>query len=349
MYGSPSGPLGPVGPVYASPSAVIQLITPEQVYANGLTCPEFQQMNLTTPNAVVNDTGCCDAFAYCLDNAQCSSLMTLFQVALIAVLVYCASKYAEAQSRSVFAGGEWLPGIIVPAMFTFFLYVVSLSVHAGSLGCCICCFGRTASLTLVQTGPGGNAIGNPTRANQVPNAIVGSGPRRHGCCEIPSALISSVFTEPATETAAVAHFDKMRTAPMRLLIKVRCGHWVRRGKHSHFVVTYTAEIPYSITAARDYSNTADQVSAALRAASGDSILAEFDSAYDASPHSLDIINSTRTHFENQYRQFDSTVEIGVEYMTASSPRSGLWSSNAHPAARALRAALPPRAACASRL
>jgi hypothetical protein len=237
--------LGPVGPVYASPSAVIQLITPEQVYANGLTCPEFQQMNLTTPNAVVNDTGCCDAFAYCLDNAQCSSLMTLFQVALIAVLVYCASKYAEAQSRSVFAGGEWLPGIIVPAMFTFFLYVVSLSVHAGSLGCCICCFGRTASLTLVQTGPGGNAIGNPTRANQVPNAIVGSGPRRHGCCEIPSALISSVFTEPATETAAVAHFDKMRTAPMRLLIKVRCGHWVRRGKHSHFVVTYTYVMPRS--------------------------------------------------------------------------------------------------------
>jgi hypothetical protein len=82
---------------------------------------------------------------------------------------------------------------------------------------------------------------------------------------------------------------------------------------------YSAEIPCTITAAYDFSNTVDDVSAVLRSASGDTVLVEFDSAYEASPQSLEIINATRAHYEGQYGQLDVVNEVTVEYSSGVMP------------------------------
>jgi len=321
------GPAGPAGAAYSvphfppsgAPPSVFPILLPAQIYANGQNCPEFQQMGFTAPRPKMHESDCGDALNYCCGSAKCSIFTSIVQLGLFAFMIFSIWMHKEQQARDRYYPDSWLLGIIMPAVFGTFLWITSVTVHATQVGCCICCNSRSASLRPALPNYGTGFAGSSAPLNDNFVKVNHEVARHSACCVIPATLAASAVTAPASEADALAHFEKMRTSPVRLLVKIRCGHWTRRGKHNHFLVTFTAEIPCTITAAYDFSNTVDDVSAVLRSSSGDTVLVEFDSAYEASPQSLEIINATRAHYEGQYGQLDVVNEVTVEYSSGVMP------------------------------
>jgi len=231
-------------PVVMSSLPPAATLPAEVMYANGAACPEFDAMashSTASAQPMVNPNSAFDALHFCCSSMPCSFVISLILLGLLIVLIYCASMYNSIPSGDFIRRGDYLPGIIIPAMFGFMIYLVNCITNLAQLSCCPLCIAPSASLkrgafhtAAGATTPMGGTSGDVTHAS---NATAGHR-ASSSFCVMPAVFRSAYFTERASMDDVVAHFDRMRVAPVKLSIKVKCGHRVRRRKHSHYVVTY---------------------------------------------------------------------------------------------------------------
>mgnify|MGYP006876299932 CR=1 FL=1 len=82
---------------------------------------------------------------------------------------------------------------------------------------------------------------------------------------------------------------------------------------------HSADIPYTITAARDTSHSSQALRDAANQVFGNAFLAEFDSGYEPTPESARVIDALRAHYESKYAGMDTDVNVWTEYATGVVP------------------------------
>jgi hypothetical protein len=120
------------------------------------------------------------------------------------------------------------------------VYFTTTVILLSPNGCCLCLRRRERAFDFIAPTAAATAAGAPLYGATSATLAVTRPPAPRGrlCCVVPREVLGSVFTEPTTETALLEHFERLRTAPISLVVSVRCGHWRRRGKHNQFNLTH---------------------------------------------------------------------------------------------------------------
>jgi len=248
-------PGAPAAPISPSTSSLAALIPAAQFYANGAASEELRaaaaEEPVMTEEYMVNATGAGEACGYTCRALSCVCGLTVFCVILFIVMIFCAMRYAMLTDRDDWiAAADYIPGIFVPVMFIAMIYIIVSMLLYIQLNCAPCgCGGVSASLrngahtteslgVPVAAGLGQQPVGTEVNFNAGSGNAAVLNPQAQRCCSVPLAFKSAMLTDRASLDDLAAHVERMRTAPIALTVRVKAGHTVRRGKHSHFVPTY---------------------------------------------------------------------------------------------------------------
>ena len=161
-------PGAPAAPISPSLSSLAALIPAAQFYANGAASEELRaaaaEEPVMTEEYMVNATGAVEACRYTCQAMSCVCVTTVLCVILLLVLIFCAMRYAMLSDGDDWIhAGDYIPGIMLPAMFIAFAYI-SLCAFAHILLSCVPCGCGNVSASLRNGAHTTQSLGVPVAA-----------------------------------------------------------------------------------------------------------------------------------------------------------------------------------------